>query len=298
MKKILSGVITMVLLCSVLVGCGQAAKPSAETTAEGAKPSSETVTQLSDFDAGTFECNYNGATFSVPTAWEERPVSGNNNAYYHATTTSGQAFLMVWTNSLNESVVDEPIMLALAEGMRKGLENGEVISCQAENTDSGVSYASIVLRGEAAGAAGTFSNAMFNVEGGVVAFGMFQQDGCDRDFDDDYAKIINSVTISKAPQAAESVDLQTEPEENPAPEEKPAPKEYTFTAGNYYTDEDIPAGRYDVIWVSGRGTGFGGGMIESFGDRDGYLKEYKNVELTSGDKVKVSGTLAIKFVSK
>ena len=78
----------------------------------------------------------------------------------------------------------------------------------------------------------------------------------------------------------------------------PEPQEYEFSAGNYYVGEDIPAGRYDVIWISGRGNCFGGGMIETFGESEHAIKEYRNVELKSGDKVEVSGTLMVKFTSK
>lgn len=75
--------------------------------------------------------------------------------------------------------------------------------------------------------------------------------------------------------------------------------EYTFSAGNYYVGEDIPQGRYDAVWVSGRGNCFASGMSETFGNTSEHqIQEYKNVELKSGDKVEVHGTLTIKFISK
>ena len=76
------------------------------------------------------------------------------------------------------------------------------------------------------------------------------------------------------------------------------PTEYAFTAGNYFVGEDIPAGCYDAVWVSGRGNCFAGGMIETFGEGEHAIREYKNVELETDDEVSISGTLTIKFVSE
>lgn len=75
-------------------------------------------------------------------------------------------------------------------------------------------------------------------------------------------------------------------------------KEYTFTAGNYTVEEDIPSGKYDVEWVSGSGNCFAGDMGETFGEGEYRIKEYKNLTLTKTDTIKVSGTLEIKFISK
>lgn len=74
--------------------------------------------------------------------------------------------------------------------------------------------------------------------------------------------------------------------------------EYVFTAGNYEVGTEIPAGKYDVEWVSGRGNCFAGDMSETFGEGEYRIKEYKNLTLTKTDTIKVSGTLEIKFISK
>lgn len=39
-------------------------------------------------------------------------------------------------------------------------------------------------------------------------------------------------------------------------------------------------------------------MIETFGEGEHAIREYKNVELETDDEVSISGTLTIKFVSE
>lgn len=78
----------------------------------------------------------------------------------------------------------------------------------------------------------------------------------------------------------------------------PVKKEYEFTAGKYIVNKDIPAGMYDIVWVSGNGNCFAEDVIESFGNRDGYLKTYKNATVPSGSEIEVSSDLKVKFVSK
>ena len=75
-------------------------------------------------------------------------------------------------------------------------------------------------------------------------------------------------------------------------------EEFSFSAGNYYVGEDIPAGRYDVKWVSGIGNCITNGMIETFADSDSAIQSYSNLDLEKGEKIQVSGSLTIKFTAK
>lgn len=87
-----------------------------------------------------------------------------------------------------------------------------------------------------------------------------------------------------------------------APAASTTPTEYTFTAGNYAVGADIAPGTYDIELVSGSGNLYAGSpsnsVIEIFGDRDGYIKEFKNAKLQTGGTVEVKGTLEIRFVKK
>lgn len=74
--------------------------------------------------------------------------------------------------------------------------------------------------------------------------------------------------------------------------------EYVFTAGNYEVGTEIPAGKYDVEWVSGLGNCVAGDMIEVFGDDEHTIKNFKNLTLKMNDTIEVKGTLEIKFISK
>ena len=75
-------------------------------------------------------------------------------------------------------------------------------------------------------------------------------------------------------------------------------EEFSFSAGNYYVGEDIPAGRYDVKWISGIGNCITNGMIETFADSDSAIQSYSNLDLKKGEKIQVSGSLTIKFTAK
>lgn len=79
---------------------------------------------------------------------------------------------------------------------------------------------------------------------------------------------------------------------------------YLFSAGNYYVGEDIPPGRYDVAWVSGRGWCSVEDAQEdyrSFGffanSEDGILV-FRNADLISGEKIRVRTTLKVRFIEK
>ena len=118
-------------------------------------------------------------------------------------------------------------------------------------------------------------------------------------YDMGVATWIQKMYTNKNDKAEDPISESNQSDTATIPEPEPTPTEYTFTAGNYYVGEDIPAGRYDVTWVSGRGNCFAGGMVETFGENSKYqIKEYKNAELKDGGKVEVSDTLTVKFTSK
>ncbi len=81
---------------------------------------------------------------------------------------------------------------------------------------------------------------------------------------------------------------------------KNAPKQ--FTAGNYTVGTDLPAGTYDIQWVSGSGNFYkkGGSSINEIfsGDEQWGIKEYKNASLKDGNTFEVSGNLNIQFILK
>lgn len=91
----------------------------------------------------------------------------------------------------------------------------------------------------------------------------------------------------------EETEREAPPQNTSAPQ-----KEYTLTAGNYAVGEDIPSGKYDVEWVSGRGNCFAGDMTETFGDNEHAIRNFKNLTLKNNDTIEVKGTLEIKFISK
>lgn len=115
----------------------------------------------------------------------------------------------------------------------------------------------------------------------------------------------------------------TDTEEKPTekPTEKPAEKSeeqktsdtqpnsdntYELTAGNYEVPADIPAGKYDVVAVSGHGvftinnTDGYADLSEFLGvDNDEYsIKEYKNAKILEGNTIEISSTLKAKLVPK
>lgn len=87
-------------------------------------------------------------------------------------------------------------------------------------------------------------------------------------------------------------------------------EEYVFTAGYYETGIDIPAGKYDIKWISGRRnckvTTKDGELVmyeymSSDDDEDAadpHISEYKNVILEPGTTIEIDGSLKVAFVSK
>ena len=128
-------------------------------------------------------------------------------------------------------------------------------------------------------------------------------------------------------QLEESSESTEKPTEKPTkkPTEKPTekPKEkveeqktsdtqansntsYELTAGNYEVPADIPAGKYDIVAVSGHGvftinnTDGYADLSEFLGvDNDEYaIKEYKNAKILEGNTIEISSTLKTKLVPK
>ena len=81
---------------------------------------------------------------------------------------------------------------------------------------------------------------------------------------------------------------------------------YELTAGNYEVPADIPAGKYDIVAVSGHGvftinnTDGYADLSEFLGvDNDEYaIKEYKNAKMLEGNTIEISSTLKAKLVPK
>lgn len=118
-------------------------------------------------------------------------------------------------------------------------------------------------------------------------------------------------------------DTEEKPTEKPTekPIEKPTEKSeeqktsdtqpnsdstYELTAGNYEVPADIPAGKYDIVAVSGHGvftinnTDGYADLSEFLGvDNDEYsIKEYKNAKILEGNTIEISSTLKAKLVPK
>ena len=75
-----------------------------------------------------------------------------------------------------------------------------------------------------------------------------------------------------------------------------------FSAGVYIVGEDLSAGKYNVIWMSGSGTFIGNNNIyicENFGDDSTYcIKQYKNAVFKNSDSFEITGNLVVKFINK
>ena len=93
---------------------------------------------------------------------------------------------------------------------------------------------------------------------------------------------------------------------SPAPVETPAPTpstisfEQEFSSGNYTAGIDFPAGKYDIVAVSGGGNvsssnAFDGGINAVMGTEDKnelmdmYEQEYSNIDLPDGTTLTISG---------
>ena len=75
--------------------------------------------------------------------------------------------------------------------------------------------------------------------------------------------------------------------------------EYELGAGIYVVGEDIPAGKYDVQWISGTGNCFAGEMKEIFGDNPKFhIQEFQNLLLQNGDEVEITLSLKVKLIAQ
>lgn len=83
-------------------------------------------------------------------------------------------------------------------------------------------------------------------------------------------------------------------------EEQIIEKNQIFTAGEYKVGIDIKSGTYNMIAMSGRGNCYvnsSSNVMETFtpGGDEYAIDRYNNVKLSSGDTIKVTNTLKIKF---
>ena len=81
-------------------------------------------------------------------------------------------------------------------------------------------------------------------------------------------------------------------------------KGYTLTAGKYVGGDDIPIGTYNINWISGNGNvivGLHGSEVnEIFGSNSqyGYIKSYKNCDISYGTDIVISGNVKVQFKAK
>ena len=81
---------------------------------------------------------------------------------------------------------------------------------------------------------------------------------------------------------------------------------YELTAGDYEVPGDIPAGKYDVVALSGHGSfrldgndQYIGETMDENPEGNSYaIKERKNTSLKSGDKVTISSSLKVQLIPK
>lgn len=85
------------------------------------------------------------------------------------------------------------------------------------------------------------------------------------------------------------------------------PSECIYTAGYYTVGTDIPEGKYDVKWISGDrwlevlDLDEHQVMHESMGpieDNNYNIKEFKNLTLSTGYTLRITGNLKVAFVAK
>ena len=113
-------------------------------------------------------------------------------------------------------------------------------------------------------------------------------------------------------ESSESTEKPTEKPKEKVEEQKTSDTQansntsYELTAGNYEVPADIPAGKYDIVAVSGHGvftinnTDGYADLSEFLGvDNDEYaIKEYKNAKILEGNTIEISSTLKAKLVPK
>lgn len=89
-----------------------------------------------------------------------------------------------------------------------------------------------------------------------------------------------------------------------APDLSNVATEYTLTAGYYFAGIDIPAGKFDLVAVSGDGNVsssniYSGGVNGMFGgpeaDHSLYKETYNGIKLPTGESLEVTGDLTVKI---
>ena len=241
-------------------------------------------TPSNDFDIGTQQYLEHGATISVPENWERKEGESGLVYFYPQILdkiSSVSPFLMIAYSEQDTSIMEPGQFSDFIIGMSHEIDDFEVLHYDTKTSEKGVEYGIAECSGMLSGVNAKYRVVAFDSEDGFTALGMFEPDNASKDYQLDFEKVIQSISLDESATAPKQA------------------AEYTFSAGNYYVGEDIPQGRYDAVWVSGRGNCFASGMSETFGNTSEHqIKEYKNVELKSGDKVEVHGTLTIKFISK
>ena len=92
-------------------------------------------------------------------------------------------------------------------------------------------------------------------------------------------------------------DTSSSPSETPDPTPSTISFEQEFSSGNYTAGIDFPAGKYDIVAVSGGGnvSSSDGGINAVMGTEDKnelmdmYEQEYKNIDLPDGTTLTISG---------
>jgi len=112
--------------------------------------------------------------------------------------------------------------------------------------------------------------------------------------------------VSTSAENETNTEIETKATVEPTPTVKitptPPPEPIEFGSGNFVAGEDFPAGKYDIVWVSGYGNVsssnlFSGGINAIMGDKENAEKEYKNIKLPKGTELKIS-SVKVKLIPK
>ena len=228
MKRMLTLMLLLAIFCGSLVGCGETPEDVAKEEATSATAAKTDDSKSSDYDGSTQTYDRFGILCEVPDSWEKRDVNGEND-YFYPKTNSGVVFLMIAHSDIGGSILEDRLMDQYAKGMEGSLTNSIRTKCEVEKNEAGYQYASINLKGEMQGTSGVFWNAVFDADNGITALGMFQQDGSDKDFKDDFFKLVDTVRLAEQTDVP-PVDSQTK-EPEPEPTQPATEPEDTETMG-------------------------------------------------------------------
>lgn len=115
---------------------------------------------------------------------------------------------------------------------------------------------------------------------------------------------IDDLTVDRNNLEDDIKELQSEKEKLTKEIAKAKGKGYTLTAGKYVGGDDIPIGTYNINWISGNGNvivGLHGSEVnEIFGSNSqyGYIKSYKNCDISYGTDIVISGNVKVQFKAK